>query len=164
VNFCWGRKLVVRDREGREIWRKTIADERASVEPGYFHRSPDLPYFVIWKSRPVEGKGDLIALSAVDGSELWVQKDTPILALKAISDNGKRQVFFKNGRIEVRSLPGHHAVTVDGVGADCDAAFADEKGKVLCLFEGRSPVIAVIDAENGAVLKRLPLKYPGRTP
>jgi outer membrane protein assembly factor BamB len=173
VNFCRDGRLRARNQSGKLIWERPVGDGKFA-EPGFWPKNPNLPYVVVAESRANEGTDrELIALSGKNGSVIWRTRNPEIESLKAISNDGARQVFFRNGRVEISELPKEKITRIDSLSMNMDVVFSpngrfllclpaltkvsEDKGKNTYTVARSSGLLTVVDAETGNVVRKFPL-------
>lgn len=173
VNFCRDGHLRARNQSGRLVWDWTVPKGRFA-EPGCWPQNPALPYVVVHQSAvDKEDSADLVALSAKDGSTVWRKNGVRFGSLKAVSDDGKWQVFYQEGRVVVSALPDLKKSQELPLTDDLDAAFspdgrflfclpalvkeAEDKSKNTFTVSRRSRVLSVVEVETGRIVKQIPL-------
>jgi len=176
VNFCRDRHLRARNQLGELIWDWPVPKGKFA-EPGYWPDKPVLPYVVIRESdEEKDDVAEFVALSAKSGKELWRKKNARFGALKAVSDDGKHQVFFLDGHVQITALPERTKPKVVALNDDVDVAFSSDGRLLLCLpalvkvsenkaansqtVARHSRLLSVVDFETGKIAKELPLTTP----
>lgn len=178
LNLCHGGHLRARNTQGKLLWeRRTAAGKMA--EPAY-GADDVLPYAVVYESAIAEDEaGDYVALASGDGSVVWRKNRVPFQALRAVSVEGHRQAFLREGQLEICSLPKTNTVAATGLG-DVDAVFSTDVRYLLCLpalgtvatntsdnvytLARPSRSLAVVDAATGKIAHRFTLTLPNGKP
>lgn len=173
VNFCRDKHLRARDQSGKLVW-DWLVPKGKFAEPGYWPDKPVLPYVVVYESdAEKDNVADFVALSAKDSKEVWRKKNVQFGMLRAISDDGKRQVFFQQGHLEIAMLPERAKPKVVAFENDVDVAFSPDGRFLFCLpalakvsenktenfytVARRSKLLSVVDVETGKVVKEFSL-------
>jgi len=176
VNFCRDRRLRARDRAGKLVW-EWVVPQGKFAEPGFWPDNPGMPYVVVYES-DAEGNraGQLLALSATDGTRVWRKEGVLLGSLRGASDDGKKQAFFLHGQVEITHLPSQLALPAATLKGSQDAVFSGDGHCLLCLpalvtvsenktdnsylVARRSKILSVVDAETGKMLRAFPLTVP----
>lgn len=176
VNFCRDGHLRARNQSGKLVWNWPVPNGKFA-EPGYLPDKPALPYVVVYESdKEKENVADLVALSAKNGKEVWRKKDAQFGTLKAVSDDGKHQVFFQPGRLEITALPEQAKPKIVAMKDDVDAVFSADGRFLFCLpalakisenkaentqtVARRSRLLSVVDVGTGKIVKEFSLATP----
>ena len=116
---------------------------------------------------------DFVALSAKGGKELWRKKNAQFGTLKAVSDDGKHQVFLVHGHLEIATLPEQAKPKVVALKDDVDVAFSPDGRFLFCIpalvmvsenkaeniqtFARHSRLLSVVNVETGKIVKEFSL-------
>lgn len=176
VNFCRDKHLRARNQSGKLVW-DWLVPKGKFAEPGYWPDKPVLPYVVVYESdEEKDNVADLVALSAKDNKEVWRKKNVQFGMLKAVSDDGKHQVFFQQGHLEIATLPEQAKPKVVALKDDVDVAFSPDGRFLFCLpalakvsenktenlytVARHSKLLSVVDVETGKIVKEFSLAGP----
>jgi len=176
VNFCRDRHLRARNQSGKLVWDWPVP-KGMFAEPGYWPGNPVLPYVVVYESAEEKDHvADLVALSAKDGKEVWRKRNAQFGSLKAVSDDGKHQLFYQQGRVEITTFPEQAKPKVVALQEDVDAVFSPDGSFVFCLpalvkvsenkaenlytVARHSSLLSVVDVETGKIVKQFSVAPP----
>ena len=175
VNFCRDRHLRARNQSGKLVWDWSVPKGKFA-EPSYWPDRTVLPYVVVYESdEEKDNSADFVALSAKNGKEVWRKKNAQFGMLKAISDDGKHQIFFQQDHLEITALP-EQAVKAVALKDNVDVAFSQDGRFLFCLpalvkvsenkaentqtFARHSRLLSVVDVETGKIVKQFSLAGP----
>ena len=169
-------KITVRNILGHALWEKTPEDflQCTRAQPrGWVATLYD------------EDKHELSAIFLADGHALWTKGDTDWDGLRAVSADGSRQVFFRQGEdgapgvCEIAGLPATGSVAVPAITSSHDMVFTNGGHLLLCLptlektgenqqghsetYARPSRMLKVIDATTGQLRNQFELKKPAAT-
>ena len=157
----------------RSVW-DWLVPKGKFAEPGYWPDKPVLPYVVVYLSdEEKDNAADLVALSAKASKEVWRRKNVQFGMLKAVSDDGKLQVFFQQGHLEIATLPEQAKSKIVALKDDMNVAFSSDGRFLFCLpaltrvsenktenlytVARRSKLLSVVDVETGKIVKEFSL-------
>jgi hypothetical protein len=136
VNFSHAG-VIARDRAGHELWRRVL--EHDVIEPRAFAATARL---IVTFEDDAER---VVALALDTGREVWAKKTGDFTEFRAISPDGKTQVFFAGDRLRLTHLPEDRLVPLDWTGGLPEAKFTPD-GKRLVLV----PALWEVDEDQNS--------------
>lgn len=167
--------IVAKDTKGNELWKKEIPqDHYSEIYFDYLNEQKAVFFSADFNS----DNDKYTAINLSTGSTLWTENSYEYWALRAVSEDYKKQVWQDSNDINIVLLPSKKAIKVEGISEPIDAVFAPEGKGVLVILPqfkvlaetkesytlGRkSAEIKVVDVNTGKTIKKFQLKKTDKT-